>query len=54
MRPDDPYSLEQLKSPRMNVSIVRPFVDQMYDMHDISVGMALLLPSIPLMYGNAD
>ena len=36
---DDPYSLDQLRSPRMNISIVRPLVDKYHDMYDISVGM---------------
>lgn len=35
---DDPYSVEQLKTQRMNISIVRPLVDQLYDMDDVSVG----------------
>lgn len=35
---DDPYSLEELRSPRMNSSFVRPMVDQLYDKHDVSVG----------------
>ena len=36
---DDPYTLEQLQSPRMNVSIVRPLVDRLYENQDVSVGM---------------
>jgi hypothetical protein len=35
---DDSYSLEQLKSPRFNLAIVRPLVDRLYALHDISVG----------------
>ena len=27
---DDPYSLDQLKAPRMNITIVRPLVDEYY------------------------
>lgn len=38
--PDDPYSLEQLKSPRMNVAVVRPLIDHLYDPDDVSIGMA--------------
>ena len=38
---DDPYTLEQLRSPRMNVQIVRPLVDRLYELHDISVGKSL-------------
>jgi hypothetical protein len=35
---DDPYSIEQLKAPRMNISVVRPLVDAFYEMQDVSVG----------------
>ena len=34
---DDPYSLEQLRDPRMNISVVRPLVDKFYEMNDVSV-----------------
>ncbi|KAK6598331.1 nonselective cation channel [Botrytis cinerea] len=34
---DDPYSLEQLRDPRLNVSVVRPLVDKLYDLDDLSV-----------------
>lgn len=40
--PDDPYTPEQLKAPRMNKLVVRPLVDQLYDPDDISVGTKLL------------
>ena len=36
---DDPYTLEQLREPRMNVLMVRPLVDRLYDPNDVSVGM---------------
>lgn len=36
--PDDPYTAEQLKAPRMNKLLVRPLVDQLYNPHDLSVG----------------
>jgi len=39
---DDPYSLEQLRSPRMNLSTVRPLVDKFYDMKDISISTVLV------------
>jgi len=35
---DDPYSLEQLKAPRMNITVVRPFVNSLYERKDLSVG----------------
>ncbi|KAE9967679.1 hypothetical protein EG328_008053 [Venturia inaequalis] len=35
---DDPYTLEQLQGPRINVSLVRPLVDRLYgDGKDISI-----------------
>jgi len=39
---DDPYSIEQLRDPRMNLSVVRPFVDKLYELNDVSMGMYLL------------
>ncbi len=36
---DDPYSLEQLRDPRMNLSIVKPLVDKLYEANDVSMGM---------------
>jgi len=35
---EDPYSVEQLREPRMNVLIVKPLVDRLYDEGDISIG----------------
>jgi hypothetical protein len=35
---DDPYTLEQLQGPRINVALVRPLVDRLYDPDDISIG----------------
>lgn len=40
---DDPYSNEQLKSPRMNVAVVRPLIDHLYDADDVSVVFCLLV-----------
>lgn len=40
---DDPYSNEQLKSPRMNVAIVRPLIDHLYDPDDVSIVFCLLV-----------
>lgn len=44
---DEPYSLDQLKSPRINESFVRPLVDQLYDRHDVSVGIYSLRQLLP-------
>ncbi|KAI9812030.1 MAG: hypothetical protein M1827_004922 [Pycnora praestabilis] len=40
---DDPYTLEQLKAPRMNISLVRPLVNKLYDLHDVSIVYCLLV-----------
>lgn len=40
---DDPYSLDQLKGPRMNISVVRPLVDQFYETQDLSIIYCLLV-----------
>jgi hypothetical protein len=34
---DDPYSIEQLRDPRMNLSVIRPLVDKFYEMNDASI-----------------
>ncbi|KPI43852.1 Calcium channel YVC1 [Cyphellophora attinorum] len=40
---DDPYSLDQLKAPRMNITIVRPLVDEYYESQDLSIIYCLLV-----------
>lgn len=35
---EDPYTVDQLKEPRMNVLIVKPLVDRLFDADDISIG----------------
>lgn len=40
---DDPYSLDQLKAPRMNISVVRPLVDQFYETQDLSIVYCFLV-----------
>ena len=40
---DDPYSLDQLKAPRMNITIVRPLVDEYYASQDLSIIYCLLV-----------
>ncbi|ORY18246.1 hypothetical protein BCR34DRAFT_583159 [Clohesyomyces aquaticus] len=39
---DDPYTMDQLREPQMNVIIVRPLVDRLHDEDDISVVYCLL------------
>lgn len=40
---EDPYTIEQLREPRMNVLIVKPLVDRLFDEDDISVVYCLLV-----------
>ena len=40
---DDPYSLDQLRSARMNIQVIRPLVDRFYDLDDVSVVYCLLV-----------
>lgn len=47
---EDPYSNDQLREPRMNVLIVKPLVDRLYEEDDISVGRYLTF----LTEANAD
>lgn len=46
---DDPYSTEQLKSPRMNVAIVRPLVEHLYDQDDVSIVFCLLVNRVQFL-----
>ncbi|KAL1303277.1 hypothetical protein AAFC00_006685 [Neodothiora populina] len=50
---DDPYSLEQLKGPRMNVAVVRPLLDHLYDPEDVSVVYCLLVNRVQFMREQA-
>ncbi|KAH7394131.1 hypothetical protein DE146DRAFT_660829 [Phaeosphaeria sp. MPI-PUGE-AT-0046c] len=40
---EDPYTNQQLREPRMNVLIVKPLVDRLYDENDISIVYCLLV-----------
>ena len=40
---DDPYSLDQLKAPRMNISVIRPLVQAYYNSQDLSMIYCLLV-----------
>ncbi|CAK4034221.1 receptor-activated Ca2+-permeable cation channel [Lecanosticta acicola] len=46
---DDPYSTDQLKSPRMNVAVVRPLVDYLYDPDDVSIVFCLLVNRVQFL-----
>ncbi|KAH8724652.1 hypothetical protein GQ44DRAFT_708546 [Phaeosphaeriaceae sp. PMI808] len=40
---EDPYTIDQLREPRMNVLIVKPLVDRLYNEDDISIVYCLLV-----------
>ncbi|KAI6801236.1 receptor-activated Ca2+-permeable cation channel [Hortaea werneckii] len=46
---DDPYSNEQLRSPRMNAAVIRPLVDHIYDPDDVSIIYCLLVNRIQFL-----
>ncbi|THX33612.1 receptor-activated Ca2+-permeable cation channel [Aureobasidium pullulans] len=46
---DDPYSLDQLKSPRMNTAVVRPLLDHLYDPDDVSIVWCLLVNRVQFL-----
>ena len=50
---DDPYSLEQLRAPRINVAIVRPLVDRLWDHEDISIIYCLLVNKLQFLREQA-
>lgn len=49
---DDPYNIEQLRDPRMNLSVVRPLVDKLYELDDVSVGMYCIHFTICFVIGH--
>jgi hypothetical protein len=53
-RLDDPYSLEQLKDPRMNASVIRPLVDQYYKLQDVSVVYCLCVNRLQFLKEQAN
>ncbi|KAF6804051.1 nonselective cation channel [Colletotrichum musicola] len=46
---DDPYTLDQLREPRMNSLVVRPLVDRLYDPDDPTVVYCLLANRIQFL-----
>lgn len=44
---EDYMSLEQLRDVRINISVIRPLVDKLYDLDDISIGEPVPCPSTP-------
>ena len=39
----DPYTLEQLRAPRLNTGVVRPLMEQLYSLQDVSIVYCLLV-----------
>ena len=50
---DDPYSLEQLRAPRINVAIVRPLVKKLCDRQDDSLIYCLLVNKLQFLREQA-
>ncbi|KAL8942642.1 MAG: hypothetical protein Q9216_001555 [Gyalolechia sp. 2 TL-2023] len=46
---DDPYSLEQLRAPRLNTLVIRPLVDHFYDQKDISIVYCILVNRVQFL-----
>jgi hypothetical protein len=46
---EDPYTTEQLKEPRLNVLIVKPLVDRLYDEDDVSVIYCVLVNRVQFL-----
>ena len=50
---DDPYSLDQLRAPRINVAIVRPLVNRLWDHQDESLIYCLLVNKLQFLREQA-
>lgn len=46
---EDPYSLEQLRAPRINASVVRPLANRLADLDDVSVVYCLLVNKLQFL-----
>ncbi|KAL9006308.1 MAG: hypothetical protein Q9188_000907 [Gyalolechia gomerana] len=46
---DDPYSLEQLRAPRLNTLVIRPLVDLFYNQKDISIVYCILVNKVQFL-----
>jgi hypothetical protein len=50
---DDPYTIEQLTSPRMNTMVVRPLAQRLYSPHDISMVYCLMANRVQFLRERA-
>ena len=46
---EDPYSLDQLRAPRINASVVRPLANRLFDLNDVSVVYCLLVNKLQFL-----
>ena len=46
---DDPYSLDQLRAPRINVSVVRPLLNRIWAFKDVSIVYCLLVNKLQFL-----
>ncbi|KAG8529021.1 uncharacterized protein KY384_006711 [Bacidia gigantensis] len=46
---DDSYSLDQLRAPRINVSVVRPLVNRLWEIRDVSIVYCLLVNKLQFL-----
>ncbi|KAI4121814.1 MAG: hypothetical protein LQ338_006162 [Usnochroma carphineum] len=46
---DDPYSLEQLRAPRLNTLVLRPLLNRFYEQQDISIVYCLLVNRVQFL-----
>ena len=51
---DDPYTLDQLKAPRLNNLVVKPLVDKLYNPDDLSVVYCLLANRVQFLRHQLD
>lgn len=49
----DPYTLEQLRAPRLNTGVVRPLMDQLYNLQDISIVYCLLVNRVQFLHDQS-
>ncbi|KAK0732197.1 hypothetical protein B0H67DRAFT_597829 [Lasiosphaeris hirsuta] len=51
---DDPYTLDQLRAPRMSMQVVRPLVDRLYNPDDLSTVYCLLANRVQFLRSQSD
>lgn len=46
---EDPYSLDQLRAPRINAAVVRPLANRLFELNDVSVVYCLLVNKLQFL-----